>query len=88
MKVLKIDTNSKCVGNAWKDKNIGICVPIGLNMIHQEKQISLKSKNSTWFAVINFEKKDYGGKLNFKNTKWVNQFISICFKTAESLLKD
>lgn len=45
MKVMKIDTNSKCVGNAWKDKNIGICVPIGLNKTHQEKQISLKSKN-------------------------------------------
>lgn len=39
MKLLKIDTNSKCIGNVWKDKNIGICVSIGLNNIHQEKQI-------------------------------------------------
>lgn len=45
MKVLKIDTNSKCVGNASKDKNTGICVPVGLNKTHQETQISLKSKN-------------------------------------------
>lgn len=30
MKVLKIDTNSKCIGNAHKDTNIGICVPIVL----------------------------------------------------------
>lgn len=45
MKVMKIDTNSKCVRNAWKDKNTGMCVPIGLKKTHQEKQISLKSKN-------------------------------------------
>lgn len=45
MKVLKIDTNSKCVGNAWEDKNIGIYVSIGLNKIDQEKQIILKSKS-------------------------------------------
>lgn len=58
MKVLEIDTNSKCVGNAWKDKNTGICVPIGLNKTHQEKQISLKSKIITRLAVINFFKKN------------------------------
>lgn len=66
--VLKIDTNSKCLGNDWKDKNIGICMPIGLNKTHQEKQISLKSKTSTRFVAINFEKKkkqvDDGNKAN------------------------
>lgn len=45
MKVLKIDTNSECVGNGWKDKNIGICAPVGLNKAQQGKQISLKSKS-------------------------------------------
>ena len=64
MKVLEIDTNSKCVGNAWKDKNTRICVPIGLNKTHQEKQISLKRKISTRFAVIIFffKKKIIGAK--------------------------
>lgn len=52
MKVMKIDTNSKCVGNAWKDKSIGMCVPIGLNKTHQEKQISLKTKTGTRFSFI------------------------------------
>lgn len=37
MMIMKIDTNSKCVGNAWKDKNIGIYVPNGLNKTYQEK---------------------------------------------------
>ena len=34
MKLLKIDTDSECTGNAWEDKNIGIGVPIGLNKTH------------------------------------------------------
>lgn len=45
MKLLKIDTNSKHIASAWKDKNIGKYVPVGLNKTHQEKQISLKSKS-------------------------------------------
>lgn len=48
---MEIDTNSKGVGNAWKDKNIGICVPIGLNKALQEKQISLKSKNKHKISI-------------------------------------
>lgn len=48
---MKIDTNSKRAGNAWKDKNIGRCVPIGLNKTHQEKQISLKSKTKHKISI-------------------------------------
>lgn len=57
MNVLKIDTNSKCIGNASKDKNIGICVAIGLNKMHEEKQIRLRAKATIRFAVNTFEKK-------------------------------